>query len=471
MEHNLSAKLRESNVLYENKYNDGDENFNDGESVDDFINDHSLPHPDDLIRLPKHETEGKKILETLAGISGNVLEWYDFAVFGYFSDIIGDVFFPPQNGHAAIVESFVVFGLAFFMRPLGGLLMGYIGDVYGRKKALETSLFLMAVPTFIMGLLPSYNQIGWWSIVLLTLIRMLQGLSVGGQLVSSLVFTLENKPKEKWGLYGSYVMTAASTGTLLGNLVAAAIRASLSDDQLHSWGWRLPFLSGILVGVSGLYLKFFCEDTNADFIHGKDDEEISNPIKAAFSRENRKSLVSATLVPMLWSTGFYFQFVWVGTFMHDLVNEPVPGSFWINAISLLFSVCLLFPVAGILSDKFGRTKIMYIGGVMVGVLCPILLIVIGQGNPYNAFIAQFIMGISLCLWGAPMCAWLVESFPVQIRLTSVAVGYNIAQISGGVIPALATLLADDVWLYSPGFYVTFIAFLSIYGLYSCPPRP
>ena len=149
-------------------------------------------------------------------------------------------------------------------------------------------------------LLPSYNQIGWWSIVLLTLVRMLQGLSVGGQLVSSLVFTLENKPKDKWGLYGSYVMTAASSGTLLGNLVAAALRASLSDDQLHSWGWRLPFLSGILVGISGLYLKFFCEDTNADFIHRKGDEEISNPIKVAFSRGNRKSLVSATLVPMLW---------------------------------------------------------------------------------------------------------------------------------------------------------------------------
>lgn len=149
--------------------------------------------------------------QTVAGVAGNVLEWYDFAVFGYFSDVLGEVFFPPNQKEAnATTESFLVFGGAFLMRPIGGLLLGYIGDMYGRKKALVISIFLMAFPTFAMGCLPSYERIGDWAIVLLVLVRLLQGLSVGGQLMSSLVFTLENHDPSQWGLYGSYVMAAAN---------------------------------------------------------------------------------------------------------------------------------------------------------------------------------------------------------------------------------------------------------------------
>lgn len=149
--------------------------------------------------------------QTFAGVAGNVLEWYDFAVFGYFSDILGEVFFPPhQKTNSTTTESFLVFGVAFLMRPIGGIMIGYIGDVYGRKKALVASLFLMAFPTFAMGCLPGYAHIGKWAIVLLVLVRLLQGLSVGGQLMSSLVFTLENHDPAQWGLYGSFVMAAAN---------------------------------------------------------------------------------------------------------------------------------------------------------------------------------------------------------------------------------------------------------------------
>jgi len=147
-------------------------------------------------------------LQTLAGVAGNMLEWYDFSIFGYLDDVIGEVFFPPgANGDAG---AFLVFGGAFLMRPVGGVLLGYLGDTVGRKKALVVSIFLMAFPTFAMGCLPGYKQIGNWSMVLLIFVRLLQGLSVGGQLMSSLVFTLENHHPSKWGLYGSFVMAAAN---------------------------------------------------------------------------------------------------------------------------------------------------------------------------------------------------------------------------------------------------------------------
>lgn len=374
----------------------------------------SLPHPNaneipanSLYYKKNHgKFKNNKTMQTIAGVAGNILEWYDFAVFGYFSDVLGDVFFPPnQEGHKAMMESFAVFGLAFLCRPIGGMMLGYIGDTYGRKRALEISIFLMAFPTFAMGCLPSYAQVGDWAIVFLTLVRMLQGFSVGGQLVSSLVYTCENNPRGQWGLYGSFVMAAANFGTLLGGVIAYVMRVSLNEEQLRSWGWRLPFLSGILVSLCGFYLKYFSDDDAIEHHHGgggPDGKKMRvNPIKAALGKGNRRGLLASSLVPMLWSAGFYITFVWMATFMGVLVDPPVPGAFGVNSAALLLSVCLLFPLAGILSDIFGRYRIMLLGGVAMGILSPLMVIIISHGNPVAAFFAQSAMGIALSLWGAP----------------------------------------------------------------------
>jgi MFS transporter, MHS family, proline/betaine transporter len=221
----------------------------------------------------------QRVLVELAGMAGNVLEWYDFAVFGYLSDVIGEVFFPSEetssgismgtgegfdphrslsayanatttaassasdptivSGHTNTLYAFAVFGGAFWMRPVGGLLLGYWGDTRGTKAALVASIFLMAFPTFALGCLPTYQQVGYVATLLLVLVRMVQGLSVGGQLVTSIVFTLEGHPRETWGYRGSCVMATANVGSLLGSLVGYGLRASLSHRQLVSWGWRV----------------------------------------------------------------------------------------------------------------------------------------------------------------------------------------------------------------------------------------
>ena len=353
---------------------------------------------------------------------------------------------------------------------VGGCILGYIGDKHGRKKALELSIFLMAFPTFAMGCLPTYDQVGWVAIVLLLFVRCLQGLSVGGQLMSSLVFTLESHPYERWGLYGSYVMAAANFGTLLGGLIGFTMREVLSPDQMSTWGWRVPFLSGILVCLSGVYLRCCCPEDDAHLYHAGPNGP-PNPIKAAFAKGNRRSLLASAMVPILWSAGFYLCFVWLAIYMAELINPPVPRAFGVNSASLLFSVCLLFPVAGHLSDKYGRVFIMTIGGICMAVLSPILIIIVGQGNQYAAFVAQSALGIALSFWGSPMCAWLVEAFPPASRLTSVAIGYNLAQaIVGGATPALATLLVDSLGPNSPGLLLTGLAFISLVGLRCVAPH-
>jgi MHS family proline/betaine transporter-like MFS transporter len=418
----------------------------------------------------EREAASQRFWQDIAGVAGNVLEWYDFAIFGFLGDVIGEVFFPPSSGDIATLEAFAVFGAAFLMRPVGGVLMGYIGDVYGRKKALVLSIFLMAFPTFFMGCLPSYERAGVWAIVLLVFVRLLQGLSVGGQLMSSLVFTLENHDRRKWGLYGSCVMAAANVGSLLGAIVGVVLRNGLTNDQLVSWGWRIPFLSGIIVAFAGFYLRSH---------HGEHDQDVPpaaaghvNPVTQAFSRGNRRSLAAACLTPMLWAAGFYMSFVWMAIFMSDMLEVPVPHAFAINSLSLLVSVCIFFPFAGMLSDKYSRKRVMTVGGVGVALFGPLAVYLIAKGNALLAFFVQCVLGILLSLWGAPMMAWLVEAFDPAVRLTSVAIGYNIAHaIAGGSAPSIATLMVDKWGPNSPGWLLTGLALLSLLGLLVVAPPP
>ncbi|KAL7542072.1 hypothetical protein ACHAWF_007085 [Thalassiosira exigua] len=449
---------------------------------------------------PAAPSEQHGTMQTIAGVMGNVLEWYDFALFGFFSDVIGTVFFPPSDEAEEayeeegvvdmggeidthnLVKSFAVYGGAFLARPVGGLAIGYLGDKYGRKYALVVSLFLMAFPTFLMGCLPTYESIGAWSTACLVICRILQGMSVGGQLPASLIYTVETRPHEHWGYYGSLVMMAANCGTLLGNLVGAILRSLLTDEQLVSWGWRIPFWSGILIaGVAG-YLKLHGkehhpnageydddddDDAVGDGAGGKDaPREAKHPIGEVFKWENLPALGSATLTPMLWGAGFYTTFVWMAIFMDVLVDPPIETAFWVNALSLLFGVIIPMPFFGMLSDKVGRDRTMGVGLVGLAVLGPVAIKVIATGDAVKAFAAQWVLGVFLALFGGPMNAWLVEKFPPKIRLTSAAFGYDLAHCTASAFsPLVATILVQEYGVDAPGGIYSFFGVLAVIGMY------
>eukprot|EP00985_Skeletonema_marinoi_P022964 scaffold14929_cov154-Skeletonema_marinoi.AAC.6 len=361
-------------------------------------------------------------LETIAGLMGNVLEWYDFALFGYFSDVIGKVFFAPStDGGNNLIKSFAVYGGAFLMRPIGGITLGHFGDKYGRKQA---------------------------------------GISVGGQLPATLMYTVEMRPRKHWGYYGSLVMCGANVGTLVGNFVGAIIRSALTYEQLVAWGWRIPFLTGILNGLVAWFLHCKGKDhhPNRGVYHHEDDGENDDtrekfPLRNVLKKENLPALLSATLTPMLFGAGFYVSFVWMATYMQVLLKPGIENAFWVNAMALLFGVVLILPLTGFLSDRVGRTKTMICGAISLGIVGPFMLWVISAGQAVSAFFAQWTIGVLLSLFGGPMNAWLVEKFPPDVRLTSAALGYDLAHCTASAFsPLIATILVENVGPVAPSIH-------------------
>jgi MHS family proline/betaine transporter-like MFS transporter len=262
-------------------------------------------------------------METILNICISVLNWYAFAIFGYLSDVLGQVFFGDKDGQiGSLVQSFAVFGVSFLVRPLGGLLFGYVGDCSSRHSALVSSVLLMAVATIFMGCLPTYDTAGPWSYRLLILARVLQGLAAGGQLMTSLVFGVEGYPKHQWGLMGSFVLTAANFGNFLSGVSVYWLRRHLTEGELATWGWRTTNLvSGTMLFFCGLVLKNIPRplevlDPQSSLSSTTSTLDTKpNPMKLAFAVNNRRSLLAASMVPVLGSSGFWLTFVWMAIYM------------------------------------------------------------------------------------------------------------------------------------------------------------
>ena len=340
------------------------------------------------------------------------------------------------------------------------------GDKYGRKQALANSLLLMAFPTTIMGCLPTYETAGAVSLVLLVICRLIQGMSTGGQLPASLVYTVEKRDPSQWGFYGCLPVVAAQIGALLGNLTGALMRSLLTEEELVAWGWRIPFLSGIIIGFVAIYIKV-CGAELDTHSNAYNDRKVESPIRAAFSKENRVALLSTMLTPSLYACGFYITYVWMAIFMEDLLEPAVPHAFWVNAGSMLLGLSLMMPVAGWMSDKVGsRIKLMAPACISMSISGPLLVMLIAKSNPWLAFLAQVLLGAQLAMYTGPLLAWMVENFSPEVRMTSAAIGYDLAHmVIAGFSPAMATSLYIRYGVNAPGFIYTVFGIISIVGIY------
>src|SRR5262245_16648372 len=394
----------------------------------------------------------------IAGIAGNVVEWEDFAVCGYFAQTIGQHFFPAKDPIASLIAAFGVFAAGFLMRPVGGLVFGHIGDRIGRKAALTLSVITMAVPTFLLGLLPDYAQLGVVASGLLVMLRLAQGLSVGGEYTTSVVFLVEQAAPDRRGLMGSWGVFGSVAGILLGSAVGALLTSVLSPEAVYAWGWRVPFLLGLAVGFAGLYMRRRIPDVQGP---GGTAPPVPSPVLEAFRTEWR-AMVRVAGFNILNAVGFYMIFVYVAHYLRQIVHIQAAQALDINTINMVL-LLVLIPVAGALSDRVGRKPVLLVSALGTLLLAWPLFWMLHHPHLTVILFGQmgFAVLIGLFLGAGP--ATMVEALPARVRCSALAVGYNLCLgVLGGTTPLVVTYLIarshDDL---SPAFYLMAAAALSL----------
>jgi len=391
---------------------------------------------------------------TVAGVVGNVLEWYDFAVFGYFAPIIASQFFPEDDPISGLINAFGVFAAGYLMRPIGGVVFGYIGDRQGRKRALGMSVMLMVIPTTLLGFLPTHAQVGIAAPVMLLILRLIQGFSVGGELIGSISYLTEVAPPSKRGFLGSFAFFGAVGGVLLGSLVATLAHLFFDAEFLQTWGWRIPFYFGFLVGIFGLWMRKGLAES-PDFEKEKEKGLMhENPVKAVIKNMPLRIVHLIALI-VINSAGFYTIFVWWPTYITNFVKPSIDHAFTANTISMIVFM-LLLPLFGLLSDRLGRKKLMMAGFAGFILFTYPLIIWTDQAVFSHAVITQLVFTFFLSLSSGPIAATMVEMFPTSMRFSGIGLGYNIAQsLFGGTAPLICT------WLISATTDISFPAYFLI----------
>ena len=394
---------------------------------------------------------------TFAGCIGIFAELYDNGIFGFMAGTLGSVFFP--NSKNAVMLVFAGYAVSFFFRPFGAIICGHLGDRIGRQRMLVFVIMLISFATAAVGLLPSYAAIGIAAPLLLVALRILQGFSVGGEAAGAMTFLAEHAPEGKRGLYTSYAQVASFVSLLTGTLIAAAMTSGLGADRMQEYGWRLPFLLAIPLGVAGIYIRRRISDT-PNFTRLQQEGGLSkNPYREAFSSPlHRKAMLLALFIPLMNGSGYYVLFTYMPTFMSKVLKFTTLQGLLVTAVSLV-AISIAIPYAGALSDRVGRKNVLVgsaIAMAVAGIPCYLL---IGTGSVPLAVIGACVMAVIFAGHTGVIHILLVELFPTRVRYSAYGLGYNISSaLFGGTAPLLMTYLISKTGNHDmPAFYAVITA--------------
>ena len=398
--------------------------------------------------------EETSIRRAIVGASvGNTVEWFDFAVYGYLAVTLGAVFFPSEDPTISLLSSFAVFGVAFVMRPLGGLFFGPLGDRIGRQRTLATVIILMSISTFVIALLPGYATIGIWAPILLVLARLLQGFSAGGEFGGASTFIAEYSPDSRRGFLVSWLEFSTLIGFILGSTSVLVLSSALSEEALTSWGWRIPFLIAGPLGLIGLYIRLRLDDT-PEFRALESAGEVSqSPFKETVT-QNWKPILQVAGLVIIQNAGFYIVLTYMQTYITEQLGFSTTSASLSTVLTLLVGMVLIPPL-GALSDRVGRKPVLMASCVGFVVLTYPLFLLLNAGNLAGAIAAHVALGALLAVYLSTTIAALTELFPTRVRYGGFSIGYNVSvAIFGGAAPFLATYLISVTGNpLSPAFYL------------------
>jgi MHS family proline/betaine transporter-like MFS transporter len=403
----------------------------------------------------------------VAAVIGNALEWYDFTVFGFLTVVIAQLFFPAGNDYASLLLSTATFGVAFVMRPIGGIVLGLYADRAGRKAALLLVIALMTLGILLLAIAPPYSAIGLGAPLMIVLGRMLQGFSAGGEFGSSTALLIEAAPFSKRGFYGSWQMASQAAALLLGALVGAAITRGLSPEALHSWGWRVPFILGLIIGPIGFYIRRHLADSEAFLLAQKTAPRAT--LGELFRSHSRDVLCGLGSVIALTVT-IYVLISYLPTFAVKQLKLPYAQSFYAVIVGNLL-LTVLSPLAGAWSDRIGRKGLSLWSLVITLVMIyPLFAWLAAYPSVSKLILVQALLSITLSGYYGPFGALIAELFPANVRSVGLSLAYNVAvMLFGGFGPFVVTWLINFTGsALAPTYYVMAGLALSIIAV-ACIP--
>lgn len=401
----------------------------------------------------------KKVL--IAGMIGNALEWYDYALYAQFATIIGKHFLPFSDSKEIWI--FAIFAAGFIGRPIGGIVFGSIGDKLGRKLSLLIGIIAMSVPTAGIGLLPSYASIGIMAPIILTLMRLLQGFSLGGEFSGCIAYMVEYAPKGIRGIAGSAAFSSMCAGMLLGLFTSSSFINFMQEDQLIAWGWRIPFIAGLFIGLVGFYIRTTLSESPI-YKAAKEKGMLSKyPLRELFVQYWPRLLI-AVVIYLSVTAPFFTATVFVENFMEKLGYGSIQR-FIVSALILIIMI-IGFPISASISDKIGRRPVFILGTVLLIIFSYPIFLALGSMNFTVALLSQMLFSAIIALYMGPMPTALVEMFPTKVRFTGVALSYNFSAAAfGGTAPMIGMALTKVTGdRYALSYYLIAAAIASLFTL-------
>lgn len=405
----------------------------------------------ETVHATKLSKKGRKAI--IAGSIGNAVEWVDWAIYTTFSSIFAHHFFPPGDDVAALLSTLAIFAVGFVMRPVGAAVLGAYADRHGRKKGLVLTILMMAIATLLIGVSPTYEQVGIIAPLILVFARLAQGFAAGGEFGSSSAFLVESAAPERRGFAGSWQQVSVGAGVLIASGIGFIVTTWLPEEAVDSWGWRAAFIVAASLGFVGLWLRASVEETDSFEVAETRNQE-SGDKRNAFVRmfvDHPKETLRVFGITIAGTLLYYMWVSYMPTYAAVTTGLPLSQALLANFIAMVVFLCLL-PFAGILSDKIGRKPTMagFAGGFLI-FAWPAFMMLDGS---FGMLLLVEIIGIVLLLGYSANCAVIMaEQFPPEVRATGIGLPYALAvAVFGGTAPYITTWMntngfGDWVWLY------------------------